>query len=146
MRKLFLSLALAGIMVSQTGCFGEFSLTRKVYEFNQNVGGKFVNELVFLAFCAIPVYEAATFIDAVILNTIEFWTGSNPLSMAPGETEIQYATVDGHQYRMTAQQNFFSVEELTANGYEMRNEFKFNSEKNEMSISNGTETEVFASK
>ncbi|MPM27897.1 hypothetical protein SDC9_74412 [bioreactor metagenome] len=146
MRKLFLSLALAGIMVSQTGCFGEFSLTRKVYEFNQNVGGKFVNELVFLAFCIIPVYEAATFVDAVILNTIEFWTGSNPLSMAPGETEIQYATVDGHQYRMTAQQNYFSVEELTANGYELRNEFRFNSEKNEMSVSNGTETGVFASK
>lgn len=146
MRKLFLSLALAGIMVSQTGCFGEFSLTRKVYEFNQNVGGKFVNELVFLAFCIIPVYEAATFVDAVILNSIEFWTGSNPLSMAPGETEIQYATVDGHQYRMTAQQNYFSVEELTANGYELRNEFRFNSEKNEMSVSNGTETGVFASK
>ncbi len=64
--------------------------------------------------------------------------------MAPGETEVQYATVDGHQFRMTAQQNYFSVEELTANGYEMRNEFRFNQDANELSISNGSETQVVA--
>jgi len=96
-------------MISQTGCFGEFGLTRKVYDFNQGVGGKFVNQLVFWAFCVIPVYEVAGVLDVLIFNTIEFWTGSNPVAMAPGETEVQYATVDGHQFRMTAQQNYFSV-------------------------------------
>ena len=144
MKKLFLALALTGVMISQTGCFGEFGLTRKVYDFNQGVGGKFVNQLVFWAFCVIPVYEVAGVLDVLIFNTIEFWTGSNPVAMAPGETEVQYATVDGHQFRMTAQQNYFSVEELTANGYEMRNEFRFNKDANELSISNGSETQVVA--
>ena len=95
MRKLFFALALTGVMISQTGCFGEFGLTRKVYDFNQNVGGKFVNNLLFWAMCIIPVYEVVGFLDVVIFNTIEFWTGSNPIAMAPGETEIQYATVVG---------------------------------------------------
>ncbi len=144
MKKLFLALALTGVMISQTGCFGEFGLTRKVYEFNQGVGGKFVNQIVFWAMCVIPVYEVAGMLDVIIFNTIEFWTGSNPVAMAPGETEVQYATVDGHQFRMTAQQNYFSVEELTANGYEMRNEFRFNKDANELSISNGSETQVVA--
>ena len=144
MKKLFLALALTGVMISQTGCFGEFGLTRKVYEFNQGVGGKFVNQIVFWAMCVIPVYEVAGMLDVIIFNTIEFWTGSNPVAMAPGETEVQYATVDGHQFRMTAQQNYFSVEELTANGYEMRNEFRFNKDANELSISNGSETQVYA--
>lgn len=144
MKKLFLALALTGVMISQTGCFGEFGLTRKVYDFNQGVGGKFVNQLVFQAFCVIPVYEVAGVLDVLIFNTIEFWTGSNPVAMAPGETEVQYATVDGHQFRMTAQQNYFSVEELTANGYEMRNEFRFNNDAKELSISNGSETQVVA--
>ena len=144
MKKLFLALALTGVMISQTGCFGEFGLIRKVYEFNQGVGGKFVNQIVFWAMCVIPVYEVAGMLDVIIFNTIEFWTGSNPVAMAPGETEVQYATVDGHQFRMTAQQNYFSVEELTANGYEMRNEFRFNKDANELSISNGSETQVYA--
>ena len=144
MKKLFLALALTGVMISQTGCFGEFGLTRKVYDFNQGVGGKFVNQIVFWAMCVIPVYEVAGMLDVIIFNTIEFWTGSNPVAMAPGETEVQYATVDGHQFRMTAQQNYFSVEELTANGYEMRNEFRFNKDANELSISNGSETQVVA--
>ena len=144
MKKLFLALALTGVMISQTGCFGEFGLTRKVYDFNQGVGGKFVNQLVFWAMCVIPVYEVAGMLDVIIFNTIEFWTGSNPVAMAPGETEVQYATVDGHQFRMTAQQNYFVVEELTANGYEMRNEFRFNQDAKELSISNGSETQVVA--
>jgi hypothetical protein len=35
---------------------------------------------VFLAAYVVPVYGIAGFIDAVILNSIEFWTGSNPVA------------------------------------------------------------------
>jgi hypothetical protein len=63
-----------------SSCFGSFSLTKKVYTFNKGVGDKFVNELVFLALNIIPVYDIAVFADAVVFNTIEFWTGSNPIA------------------------------------------------------------------
>ena len=119
-------------------------LTQKLYNWNGTLGNKYINNFAFWILSWVGVYGAAVSIDYIFLNTVEFWTGSNPVAMAPGETEVQYATVDGHQFRMTAQQNYFSVEELTANGYEMRNEFRFNKDANELSISNGSETQVVA--
>ena len=70
----------AVMMGSSFGCYGSFNLIKKVYKFNGSVGDKWVNELVFLVMNIVPVYGAAGFIDAVILNTIEFWSGSNPVS------------------------------------------------------------------
>jgi hypothetical protein len=64
-----------------SSCIGSFSLTGKVYKWNNNVGDKFVNELVFLVFSILPVYEISLLIDAVVLNSVEFWTGA-PLAKA----------------------------------------------------------------
>ena len=50
-----LVLALAGSMVS-TSCIGSFALTNKILGWNHTVGNKFVNELVFIAFCIVHVY------------------------------------------------------------------------------------------
>jgi hypothetical protein len=75
--SVFLVLAL---LVTAFGCYGSFQLTTKVYKFNGGLGGKWVNEIGFLVMSIIPVYGAAVFVDAVILNTIEFWTGSNPMA------------------------------------------------------------------
>ena len=66
-----------------TGCFGYFPLTRAVYKFNSEVGGrvgsdrtgtKVVQSIVMWIFVIIPVYGVATFADVVVLNLIEFWT------------------------------------------------------------------------
>jgi hypothetical protein len=73
-------LLLASIMVLSSGCYGSFTLTKKVYNWNGSVGGKWVKEAVFLVFSIIPVYEVAAGVDAVVLNSIEFWTGSNPVA------------------------------------------------------------------
>jgi len=63
-----------------SSCIGSFTLTNKVLKWNKNVSSKFVNEVVFICFHIIPVYEVAIFADAVVLNTIEFWSGSNPVT------------------------------------------------------------------
>jgi hypothetical protein len=66
-----------------SACFGSFNLTRKLYGFNKGVSNeKFVRELVFLGLNIVPVYGAAGFIDAVVVNTVEFWSGKNPIEMA----------------------------------------------------------------
>lgn len=81
-RKLLaLSLLLAG-SVPQTGCIGSFALTDKVFQWNRGLGSIVVQEIVFLAFCIIPVYEITVFADAVVFNIIEFVTGSNPIAGA----------------------------------------------------------------
>jgi len=83
MKKIKLVLAvllIASFSLVQTGCIGSFTLTKKVIDFNRDLGNKFVEEAVFIAFLIIPVYEVATLIDAIVLNLIEFWTGDNLLS------------------------------------------------------------------
>jgi hypothetical protein len=62
-------------------CIGSFALTGKVHAWNKDAANnKFVNELIFLVFCVVPVYEISLFIDAIVLNSIEFWTGSSPMA------------------------------------------------------------------
>lgn len=72
-------LALAGTFVF-TSCIGSFSLTNKVLSWNNQVGSKFVNELVFIGFWILPVYEVTALADLLVINSIEFWSGSNPVS------------------------------------------------------------------
>jgi hypothetical protein len=66
-----------------SGCFGSFALTRNIYGLNERISdNKFVRWLVFLGFTIIPVYGVGTLVDVLVFNTLEFWTGSNPLANA----------------------------------------------------------------
>lgn len=73
------AILLAGVSMTFTSCIGSFTLTKRVLAWNNQVGNKFVNELVFFAFWLLPVYEVAALADMVVLNSIEFWSGSNPM-------------------------------------------------------------------
>jgi len=80
MKKKFLTVAVAATLslsLVSTSCIGSFSLTNKLLSWNQQVGNKFVNELVFFAFWVLPVYEISALADILVLNSIEFWSGSN---------------------------------------------------------------------
>jgi len=73
----------AAALVTASGCFGSFNLTRKLWGWNKGVSDeKFVRELVFLGLNVVPVYSIAGFIDVIVTNSIEFWTGTNPVSMS----------------------------------------------------------------
>lgn len=71
--------ALSGTILFSS-CVGSFGLFNRVSSWNQSVGNKFVNELVFLAMNIIPVYGVAYLADALVINSIEFWSGSNPMA------------------------------------------------------------------
>ncbi len=80
MQKLLALMLAAVFCISATGCFGSFALTHKVYDFNTEVSdNEWVQELVFLVFIWLPVYGLASWGDAIIFNSIEFWTGNNVL-------------------------------------------------------------------
>jgi len=69
-----------GTATVSSGCYGSFGLAKKVHKWNGDVSeNKFVQWLVFVGLCVIPVYEVSLIVDALVLNTIEFWTGSNPV-------------------------------------------------------------------
>lgn len=76
-RRLLLGGALA---LGASGCYGKFALTKKLYDWNGTLGNKFLVWIVFFLFIIIPVYGVTTFVDGIVFNLIEFWTGNNPLS------------------------------------------------------------------
>lgn len=80
-----------GVMVSiltTTACYGPFNLTRTVHKWNGTIKGsgtvsaKWMKEIIFLALVIIPVYQVSTLADALVFNSIEFWTGDNPIKVA----------------------------------------------------------------
>lgn len=91
MKKSILTRLCAGLLcvsiLATPSCIGSFSLTNRLLGWNQHVGDKFINELVFFAFWILPVYEVCALSDILVLNSIEFWSGSNP--MAKGERIIE---------------------------------------------------------
>jgi hypothetical protein len=91
-RRLFL--AAAGTLAS-SGCFGSFGATRSLWEWNNELGNKWVKWLVFLGLSIIPVYGLFVLADSLVLNSVEFWTGVNPVRNASdGRTLTRVATAD----------------------------------------------------
>ena len=76
MKKFFkLTAVMIASSIMFSSCIGSFQLTSKVKNYNENIGSKWVNELVFVAFCIVPVYELAALADALVINSIEFCIG-----------------------------------------------------------------------
>ncbi|MBU5611301.1 DUF3332 domain-containing protein [Geomonas azotofigens] len=95
-------LAMVMAMVSLQGCYGKMALTRKVYQVNGEVGDKFLRSLVTWVFIIVPVYGIAALVDFVLFNTIEFWSGHNPV--AQGEKEFQYSE-NGDTFKVHAKKS-----------------------------------------
>jgi len=97
MKKILVSLFVACVFtVTTTGCFGSFALTKKAYDFNKSLGNKWISWLVYL----IIGWEATLItlaFDSVIFNSLEFWTGSNPVAL--GDT---YHETDANGNSVTA--------------------------------------------
>lgn len=82
-RRVAAALLLTAFVPVASACFGSFQLTRKVYKFNKSVSPeKWVRWLVFLATNVVPVYGFSVLFDAIFANSVEFWTGSNPMTGA----------------------------------------------------------------
>ena len=96
MKKKSLTLLVAATLASSvlfSSCIGSFGLSNKLLDWNRNIDSKFVNELVFVAFWIVPVYEISALADILVLNSIEFWSGSNPVADAGTVKTIE--TKDG---------------------------------------------------
>ena len=79
-KMIFATALLVAVSISFQSCIGSFSLTNRVIKWNNQVGSKFLNELVFFAFWILPVYEVTAIADVLVINSIEFWSGNNPIT------------------------------------------------------------------
>ena len=75
--------AIVGLLLATSlcGCFGHNGLVDRVLKFNlsttQNRWGR---EALFLGMWIVPVYPVCTLVDVLVLNSVEFWSGSNPMN------------------------------------------------------------------
>lgn len=98
-------IAFAGSILFSS-CIGPFALSNKLLAWNQNIDNKFVNAIIFVVLT--PVYGLTLAGDAIIFNSIEFWTGNNPLEV-------------GVVKKVQGKDGIYTVETLE-NGYHIENE------------------------
>lgn len=140
MRKKHLILAtvvaLSASMMMQS-CIGSFALFNKVKNWNDHVGDKFVNEIVFVAMWVLPVYELCFVADLFILNSIEFWSGENPALTS----EVKVVDGKDAKYLVARNEGGYTITNMTT---KQVTRFNFNAEDNSWSLeNNGQEVKLF---
>ncbi|WP_420592863.1 DUF3332 domain-containing protein [Robiginitalea biformata] len=109
MKKSMMAVALAASLLFSS-CLGSFSAFNNLKDWNMQVSdSKFVNNLVFWGLNIIPVYGLFFLGDTLIFNVIEFWSGSNPIAMRDGESEVQMVEYQGNTYQLKATKNRMAV-------------------------------------
>jgi len=110
--SLFMAGCIMCLVTIQTSCIGSFNATKGYWEWNSGLG-KWPGAIVFFIIGGF-VTAITFFIDIVVLNLIEFWTGSNPMAMNEGDMEQQVVVgKDGNSYEITATMNRFDIVQLS---------------------------------
>lgn len=139
-RGMALALAFAIGATSFQGCIGNFVLTKKILNWNQRVSSnKWINEIIFVVMVIIPVYGACVLVDGIVLNSVEFWTGSNPLAMKPGEVETKYVTEGEKTYKIEVSRNRYHFEQVTGPNMGEEMDLVYNPETQTWLLGNGRE-------
>ncbi len=92
-------LVLTVLVLSLVSCAGKFSLTHKLLNWNLSLN-KWLGSFLLFIFIVIPVYGVCLLIDWIILNVIEFYSGSNPIG-ASAAPQTKTARIDGRQVSLT---------------------------------------------
>ena len=108
-------LKVAAILMSgallTSSCVGSFKLFNKLATWNKSATNeKFLNELIFLIIS--PAYAVCSVVDALVLNTIEFWSGNIPIAQRVGKTTTVMGQ-DGRYYAVTTKKDGYSIKKPT---------------------------------
>lgn len=128
--------ALSASMLLTPSCIGSFALSNRLLSWNQGVGNKFLNELVFVAFWVLPVYEVCGLADVLVLNSIEFWSNRNPV-VAQADRQVEGS--DGVIYAIHRDESGYDITN-TLSGETSR--LQFNDQDQSWSLEAGGESTV----
>jgi hypothetical protein len=90
-KRIVAAIVVGSFLTVTTACYGPFNLTKNVYHWNSNIKGssevneKWMKEFVFFGMIIIPVYMFSALLDAFIFNSIQFWSGNNPVKANEAE-------------------------------------------------------------
>ena len=97
-------LGLAAVfLTTAAGCFGRFRAVNAVYDFNKSASDNtVVRSLLMWAMVFIPVYEVAFLIDALVLQVLDFFNGTNKVAdeTLPDGSVVHMAKLDGDTVRV----------------------------------------------
>lgn len=99
MKKFIVAVVLLSFV--SVGCTGSFLLTKKVYNWHRGLDGKWADEFGFLVCSMLPIYGLSTLADSLVFNSIEFWTGKNPVNEAKAETQTKIVRAGDEKATMT---------------------------------------------
>ena len=104
-----------------TGCIGRMGMSGEVMKFNLEITEeRWGREILFIILIVIPIYPLASVADIIVFNSIEFWTGKNPVNGEPSVspvTALRQFEVDGTSISMTLREDeSIDVEAFTPNG------------------------------
>jgi hypothetical protein len=78
---------LCSTLLVTTGCFGSFVTLSRLYHWNKTVdNNKWAQWGVFVATIIVPIYPSATLFDMIFTNSVEFWSGRNPMAAEANAT------------------------------------------------------------
>lgn len=77
MKKAVACVLISGLLM--VACTGSFNATRQVHDIHRSEQEKWLDEAIFLASVIVQVYTVSVLADAIVFNTIEFWSGKNPI-------------------------------------------------------------------
>lgn len=96
--------------ITLSSCIGSFGLFNNVLSWNKRLSkNKFLNELVF--FVLTPAYVVCGAVDFLVLNTVEFWSGSNPITKV-GHVDNVWGK-DGKMYAVKTLKNGYEITKPT---------------------------------
>ena len=127
---------LCASMIVLSGCYGSNACFEKLHKWNGTLGNKWLNSIVHFILCIFGIYGICWgLIDGLVLNTVEFWTGSNPLASgdsyyekdaqgneiaavknADGTMSVELTTAAGEKAKMTLQRDENVVRALDEEG------------------------------
>jgi len=103
-RLSILAVSILLLFTMSTGCIGNFGLSGKVRKFNlEQSESRWGREILFVILYVIPVYPFAGMLDIIVFNSLEFWTGTNPINGSASVTPIamqEWTTEDGTKVTM----------------------------------------------
>jgi len=142
MKKISLKVAvclLASSVVFSSCMVGSWSLFNKYADWQTHMSSnKFVNAIVGFVLGSV-CYPIASLVDALVLNSIEFWTGDNPVASNIGKTQSVMGQ-DGRLYAVKTLKNGYEIKSPT--GEVML--FTYNKKNNSWSMSkDGMVKEIF---
>ncbi len=79
MKKLICATVVAASVSGLTGCIGQMGLTQLAMGVNlKAVDNRYGRAGIYVV--AAPVYAVTSLVDLMVINSIEFWTGTNPIT------------------------------------------------------------------